>query len=107
MRINHNNPNLNALSNAQALEQAARRAAQAKAEEMAQARTADEIMKLQDQAEELRKKKTGGVGDQTKKDPKGYRTTGYSKNGSVKTESPTGGDEDSPSGSTKGIDLKV
>jgi hypothetical protein len=102
MKVNHNQ--FNALNNLQAMEQAARLAAQAKAEEAAKARAAAETLKLQKQAEE-HGSPVKPVGEQGEGRQPGRRSRGYRPDGSVQEEEP--GREDGPGHSHPGIDLKA
>lgn len=102
MKVNHNR--FNALNNLQAMEQAARLAAQAKAEEAAKARAADATLKLQKQREG-HGAPLQPVGEQGDGRSSGRRPRGYRPDGSVQEEEP--GREDGAGPSHPGIDLKA
>ena len=96
---------MNSLLQTQALEQANRAAAQARAEEAAKARAAEETLKLERQADALREKKVTKVGEEGT-NRQSRRNARYKPDGSVEPEGkePPG---EAPPPSYKGIDLKV
>ena len=105
MKINRQN--LNPLFNTQAIEQAARQSAQAKQAETARARAAEETLRLQQKAEKVLGQGHQGEGDKPKKDNRGQRPTGYSKDGSVRTGDDPAPGENPPVSKPGGIDLRA
>ncbi len=101
----HNNQN-NPLLTAQAIEEAAVRAAQRKEENLARTRAMDETLELQQKVDatqgdkEQQKHKKDG-------EPKGFREILYRKDGSIQIDGPTSTDVPPPPPGHKGIDLKI
>lgn len=93
--------------NTQALEQAARQAAQEKAAESAKARQAEETLRLQQLSESLNKKKVEGKKDQESSGSKGFRNARYLKDGSVQPDGTETPDDTPPSASSGGIDIRA